>query len=220
MLKRGFLVVFEGIDGAGKTTQARLLYEYLKKTRGLDVILSKEPTDSIYGRKIKKLALKERPFVAPEEEYKLFINDRKVHVQNVINPALEAKKIVILDRYYFSTVAYQGALGLNPEKIKKDNESFAPKPERVFLLKVAPRLGIIRIQKGRAEAPNLFEKEESLTKVAEVFDTIRENYVIPIDGSDPVETVHAKVLNVVNDVIDHYLSKEEQYTLFNRTKVV
>jgi len=213
-LKKGFLVVFEGIDGAGKTTQANLLRDRLKR-KSLDVVLSKEPTNSMYGLKIKKLAQGERSSTIAEDEYNLFINDRKVHVANTIKPALQQKKIVILDRYYFSTMAYQGALGLNYQKIKEENELFAPVPEIVFLLKIPARLGIRRIQKSRNEEPNLFEQEENLTRVHKIFDSLKENYIVPINGAKPVEEIHNIVMNVMDDVIDHYLTKDEQYTLFN-----
>lgn len=220
ILKKGFLVVFEGIDGAGKTTQANLLFDRLKRKQ-FDVIISKEPTDSIYGQKIKKLAQGERAFVKPVDEYHLFINDRKVHVANVIKPALEEKKIVILDRYYFSTIAYQGAIGLDPIKIKLDNESFAPVPEIVFLLSIPPRLGLRRIQKGRNEEPNLFEREENLEKVKHLLDSLKENYIVPINGAEEIEDIHNTVMNVIDDIVDHYLTKDEQYTLFNnRAKII
>lgn len=213
ILKKGFLVAFEGIDGAGKTTQAKLLYEHLT-AKGLKVVLSKEPTDSIYGQKIKKLAQGERDLTKPLDEYRLFINDRKIHVENLIKPALQEKKIVILDRYYFSTIAYQGALGLDIAKIKEENESFSPIPEIVFLLNVPPRLGIIRIQKGRKEQPNLFEQEKYLSDVSNVFNALNEDYIIPFDGVDGVDIIHNKIINVIDDVVKHYCKRHEQYSLF------
>ena len=219
-LKRGILVVFEGIDGSGKTTQANLLFEHLKK-RGFDVIISKEPTNSIYGKKINKLAQGERSFVKPKDEYRLFINDRKIHVETLIKPALKQKKITILDRYYFSTIAYQGAIGLNPQEIKEENESFAPIPEIVFWLKVPPRVGLRRIQKGRKEKPNLFEREENLKKVDQMFSSLKENYIVPIDGIEKIEDIHNTVMNVIEDIVDHYLTKDEQYTYFsNHAEVI
>jgi dTMP kinase len=212
ILKKGFLVAFEGIDGSGKTTQAKLLYEYLAQ-KGLKVVLSKEPTDSIYGQKIKKLAQGERDLTKPLDEYLLFINDRKIHVENLIKPALQEKKIVILDRYYFSTIAYQGALGLDTRKIKEENESFSPIPEIVFLLNVPPRVGIIRIQKGREEKPNLFEQEEYLSEVSKVFNGLNEDYIVTLDGVDGVDINHNKIVNVIDDIVKHYSTKQEQYSL-------
>ena len=213
ILKKGFLVVFEGIDGSGKTTQAKLLYEYLIK-KGLTAVLSKEPTDSIYGQKIKKLAQGERDLTKPFDEYRLFINDRKIHVENLIKPSLQQKKIVILDRYYFSTIAYQGALGLDIGKIKEENESFSPVPEIVFLLNVPPRVGIIRIQKGREETPNLFEQEKYLSDVSKVFNGLNEDYIVTLDGVDGVDIIHSKIINVIDDVVKHYSEKDEQYLLY------
>lgn len=219
-LKKGFLVVFEGIDGSGKTTQTKLLFGCLKK-RGFDVVLSKEPTDSKYGKKIQKLAQGERASVKPMDEYRLFINDRRIHVKNLIKPALKQKKIVILDRYYLSTIAYQGALGLDPGKIKAENESFAPIPDIVFLFNIPPRVGLRRIQKGRNEKPNLFEQEEYLTRVNQVFGSLKDNYIIPVDGIEKIEDIHNTVMNVIEDIVDHYLITAEQYTHFgNRAEVV
>ena len=219
-LKRGLLVVFEGIDGSGKTTQANLLFGRLKK-RGFDVVLSKEPTDSKYGKKVQKLAQGERPSVKPIDEYHLFINDRRVHVKNLIKPALKQKKIVILDRYYLSTIAYQGALGLDPEKIKAENESFAPIPDIVFLFNIPPRVGLRRIQKGRNEKPNLFEQEEYLTRVNQVFDSLKDNYIVPVNGIEKIEDIHNTIVKVIDDIVDHYLITAEQYTYFgNRAEVV
>jgi len=201
-LKRGVLVVFEGIDGSGKTTQARLLFEALRE-KGVDVIASKEPTESIYGQKIRKLAHEGRDLKKPEEEYQLFINDRREHVENLIKPALEKNKIVILDRYYFSTIAYQGALGLDPVKIRKDNESFAPIPSSVFLINIPPKLGLKRIQTGRKEIPNLFEKEEYLNKVVTIFDALDDRYILRFDGTNEVHIVHNEIMIAMNDILKY-----------------
>ncbi len=209
-LKRGFLVAFEGIDGAGKSTQARLLYEHLQ-SRGLDVVLSKEPTDSSYGRQIRKLAQGDRALTTPREEYDLFVNDRRIHVAELIKPALAQGKIVILDRYYFSSMAYQGVLGLDVARIREENESFAPVPDVVFLLRVAPSLGRRRIQVSRNETPDLFEKEESLTKVGQVFDSLEDRYIVRINGSDDQNQVHARITKIVDDVVDHYLTSEDRH---------
>jgi len=103
-----------------------------------------------------KLAQEGRDMSNPSEEYHLFVNDRKVHVENLIKPALASNKIVISDRYYFSSMAYQGALGLDPETIKAENESFAPIPEIVFLLKVPARVGLRRIEKKRKRGAQSF----------------------------------------------------------------
>src|SRR6266516_1826503 len=101
----GFLIAIEGIDGAGKTTQAHFVQDKLM-SRQLAVIRTKEPTMGHWGQILRDSALTGR--LSLEEEVEAFLNDRREHVTNTILPELKAAKIVILDRYYFSTVAYQG----------------------------------------------------------------------------------------------------------------
>ena len=115
MKRKGWLIAFEGIDGTGKTTQIELLAEVLRQ-RGLRVVATREPTDGQYGRKIRQL-YKNRKSVTPEEELNLFLHDRREHVVQVIAPALASGKVVLTDRYYYSTAAYQGAAGHDPQKI-------------------------------------------------------------------------------------------------------
>ena len=157
----------------------------------------------------------ERDVNNPESEYSLFLSDRRIHVENLIKPALNQNQIVILDRYYFSNIAYQGALGMDPVKIKSDNESFAPIPEFVFLLEVPPRLGLRRIQKSRGETPNLFEQEENLTKVDKIYKSLNENYILRLNGSDRRRVIHRQIMNSIEDLLDHFVEKHEQCMLFN-----
>ncbi len=130
-LKKGVLIAFEGVDGAGKSTQARLLYERLTKAQ-FEADLSKEPTEGTWGKKLRKLIEEGRGDVGPQEELEWFIKDRFQHVKEIINPGLLNNKIIILDRYYFSTIAYQGALGVDPREIEKKNGEFAPEPTCFF----------------------------------------------------------------------------------------
>ena len=99
-------IVFEGIDGTGKSTQVRLLAKALREL-GQEVVTSKEPTDGPVGTRLRQSAEKGR--LSPQEELDLFHQDRRDHVQSLIAPALERGDTVIVDRYFFSTMAYQGA---------------------------------------------------------------------------------------------------------------
>jgi len=188
----GLLIVFEGIDGTGKSTQVRLLAEALRQ-QGREVVTTFEPTDGPHGRRIREL-FTSRDSVSTEEELALFMADRRQHVDEVIRPALAAGQVVLSDRYYLSTAAYQGAAGLDPEAIIAANEAFAPVPDCVLLLEVPISLGRHRIEQLRGEVLNDFEREETLRRVADVFAVIRRDYIKRIDATGSLETVHRAVL--------------------------
>src|ERR1043166_7217096 len=150
----GVLIAFEGIDGAGKTTQAVQLERILREA-GQGVVRSKEPTDGTWGQIIRKSAQNGR--LPPKEELEIFIKDREEHVRTLISPALDQGKIVILDRYYFSTLAYQGERGIPVGEMKLRMEELFPIPDAVFLLNVDPELSINRIG-IRGDTHNAFER--------------------------------------------------------------
>jgi dTMP kinase len=167
-LKKGILIAIEGIDGAGKTTQSRLLYERIKNN-GYSTILLHEPTDGQWGKKIRELAINGRNKVTAEEELELFYRDRLEDVDENICPNIEKKSIVIMDRYYFSSVAYQGANGLNLDYVEKRNKEIAPIPDMLIILDIPPSESIRRIRATRADGPNHFEQAEYLEKVRGIF---------------------------------------------------
>ena len=195
-LDRGYLIVFEGIDGTGKSTHCKFLVEYLEE-KGFSVLHLVEPTQGFWGKKIRDLLLKGRGGITPEEELTWFINDRKEDVDRNIQPALDEKKIVLMDRYYFSTMAYQGALGLNPNKILKENEAFAPPPDRVFIFKAPLEVCLKRISKSRSFGPDSFEKLEYLEKVQDIFDTFSGPKFRRIDSTNSQEAVRAQLRNEI-----------------------
>jgi dTMP kinase len=188
---QGKLIVFEGTDGTGKTTQRDLLGRYLQN-KGYPVIITKEPTDGPYGQKIRDL-YQHRDRYSREEELDLFLADRRQHVTEVLQPALLDGKIILCDRYYFSTAAYQGALGLDPEVILALND-FAPEPDLVLLFQASLDIGIQRITSGRGEALNNFEQRQFLEKVAAIFATIKRPYIVTIDASGAIEDIHLSVV--------------------------
>jgi len=117
MREKGRLFVIEGIDGAGKSTQVRLLLRKLR-ARGIDAVSFREPTRGRWGREIRVKA-KQAGSLTPERELELFLRDRQENVAKRIRPALERGRVILMDRYYFSTVAYQGAKGLDPARIRR-----------------------------------------------------------------------------------------------------
>lgn len=198
-LDRGYLLAFEGVDGTGKSTHCKRLGEYLKK-RGLPVLCLSEPTQGVWGQKIREILNKGRQGISPEEELDLFIKDRKEDVERNIGPALAEKKIVLIDRYYYSTAAYQGALGLDPESICRENERFAPAPNRVFIFVTPLETCLERIRKTRDSGTDSFEKLDYLKKVQRIFDTFTGPRFHRIDSSGPEDTVHAQLLKPINEL--------------------
>lgn len=199
-LGKGVLIAFEGIDGAGKTTQAMLVREWLSDM-GYDVIVFKEPTKGKWGQKIRKIVDYGRHGISAREELDLFVNDRKENVEQNIRPALEAQKVVLMDRYYFSTIAYQGASGIDPEEIRQINEKFAPPPDLVLLLDLSPRLGLSRIHEGRDGKLTQFEKEEYLRDVRTVFNSLELPYIQRVDGARSQEDVFRDIQNILPDLL-------------------
>ncbi len=188
------LIAVEGIDGAGKTTVSKYIADILKK-KGYDVVILKEPTDGKYGRQIKSSNRR----LDPERELELFILDRIEDVKNNIIPALNAKKVVIMDRYYYSNIAYQSAVGLDGEEIKKMNEEIAPKPDLVILLDVDPETALKRIVSRGKLTP--FEELEYLKKVRENFLKYTDNVTVVVDASKPLEKVKEEVGRIINNFL-------------------
>ncbi len=199
-LDRGYLIVFEGIDGTGKSTHCRLLGDYLE-SKGVRVRRLFEPTKGKWGLKIRKILKEGRGDVSPDEELSWFMNDRREDVENNIKPGLENNEVVILDRYYYSTAAYQGALGLDPEWICRENEAFAPQPDIVFLFTTRPEECLERIQKSRTEQSS-FEMLDYLQKVQHIFESFSDPFICRIDTTPPPDAVHKKLRGKVDALIN------------------
>lgn len=199
--KKGILVTIEGIDGVGKTTQVNMLSEYLR-VKGFEVVQLREPTNGLWGSKIKNLTKHGRN-ITSEEECHWFIEDRKEDVKKNINPALIDGKIVIVDRYYYSTMAYQGALGLDPGNIRKENEKFAPKPDLVIILDVPVEVGLRRITDIRKDDLNYFETFEYQTKVRALFLSMEKfDNVKILDGDKGVKEIQQNIRKLVIELIN------------------
>ena len=159
------LIVIEGPDGAGKSTLQRGLAAHLA-TLGITVVQSREPTNGPYGNALRDAARTKR--LAPEQELELLLKDRRAHLDDVIKPALARGEWVILDRYYFSTIAYQGAAGLDLAMLQAVNEAFAPPPDALLLLDLPVEESLKRIQ-TRGIASDDFERPSTLKRVREIF---------------------------------------------------
>jgi dTMP kinase len=186
----GILVALEGIDGTGKSTQVGRLTAAFR-AEGYDVLSLSEPTQSPWGRRLREAMTVGRRLLAPSQELDLFLQDRRYDVAAHIKPALAAHKLVLMDRYYFSTMAYQGALGIDPETIRRLNEAFAPVPDLVFLLLVSPARSLERIRQGRGQTDDVFEREDDLRKVDGVFRTLQGPHIDPVAADQPIDVVTA-----------------------------
>jgi len=198
-MNKGILIAFEGIDGTGKSTQLPLLATYLRQ-QGHTVIETREPTTGPYGREIRNL-FQNRQRVSREQELELFLRDRGQHVEECILPALAEGKIVLTDRYYFSTAAYQGAAGCEPAVIFERN-SFAPEPDLVLLLTMSPGESVSRIRELRGEVLNDFEQLDQLEKVAALFASFAHGCIVRIPAARPVLEVQSAIREAVQQLLE------------------
>jgi len=192
----GKFIVLEGLDGSGQSTQAGLLRDFLIK-EGHGVVLTKEPTfDSEAGRKIRE-ALDEKLQVESKQLQELFAQDRKEHLENLIVPALKEGKMVVCDRYFFSSFAYGASDGLELDWLLKINDGFLL-PDLTFILKVSPEVCIERIEK-RGSEKTLFEKKEKLAKVWQTYSILpnRLSDVYIIEGEKEIGDVLSQIKKVV-----------------------
>lgn len=199
----GFLIAIEGIDGAGKSTQANLVQSVLQSRR-LKVMQTKEPTTGQWGQMLRDSAATGR--LSLEEEINVFIKDRKEHVETKIIPALEDGWIVIVDRYYFSNMAYQGSRGMAPEEIMRLNESFAPEPDLLVLIDVDPKVGLERIR-TRGDRANHFEDSSTLTKAREIFLGIQKPYKFEIDGRAHPDDIRNLIVRQFATIYAEHIAK-------------
>ncbi|HDH91671.1 MAG TPA: dTMP kinase [Candidatus Aenigmarchaeota archaeon] len=195
---KGKFIVFEGIDGAGLSTQALLLESRLRKS-GYKVVLTKEPTNGLIGGLI-KACLKNEWKTSLTALQILFAADRAHHLSYEIIPSLKKGKIVICDRYILSTIAY-GMIELEREWLEALNSKFL-KPDITFLIDIPVEVSLKRIKAARFGA-EIFEKRRQLEKVRKnylkLISSAKNSFVI--DGTKPIEEVHEDIIKIVKGVL-------------------
>ena len=201
---QGKFIVFEGLDGAGSTTQAGMRYDWLNKKLKEFILgrpsafLTKEPTNNIIGGLIRG-QLTNSWKTGPECLQLLFSADRAFHLEKEIMPLLEKGVTVISDRYFFSTIAY-GAIEIqNTEWLIKINDRFLL-PDLTFFIKVSPKICLDRIRTSRFHI-ELFEKEEALALVWQNYEMLANRFenVYIINGERPINDVFEDVKNLLRD---------------------
>jgi dTMP kinase len=202
----GTFITFEGIDGSGKSTQLRLLANYLK-ANGCDVLLTREPGGTPVGNRLRSALLDVQEEVDPLTELLVFAADRAQHVRTVLRPAIEAGQVVFSDRYADATVAYQGAgRGFPPELIAEivglATEGLQPDLTVLFDLSVDDSTARTRRRSnGKQKGDRLdAEPDEFHTRVREGYLAIARaepERVKIVETNNPVEVTHERVKEIV-----------------------
>jgi len=196
MAKRGVFIVFEGIDGSGKDTHIKLLSEELRQ-QGQSVLETAEPSGNEVGALLRRYQRKSGKRLPAETEALLYTADRYEHVRNVVEPALKKGQIVLSNRYFYSTLAYQGAMGVDLDWIREMNR-FAPKPDAAILLDILPEFSLQRLRRRRT----VFEQLENLRRVREIYvRLVKGGELVRVDADRPKRVVQAELLALVQELL-------------------
>lgn len=189
------LIAIEGLDGSGSSTHTRHLAQRLEKN-GHAVLATKEPThDTPIGKMIRG-ALQHKWEASPDGLQLLFCADRAEHLKNEIEPALQNGRVVITDRYFFSTIAY-GSMAADYDWLKTLNARFRL-PNITILLKADPAICLQRIA-GRGGEFELFEKKEKLERIWEGYEKLSREFagIHVLDGNRTIDEVDADIWGIV-----------------------
>lgn len=197
MKAKGIFICVEGLDGCGKTTQTKLLVRNLKRA-GWDAVYTAEPSRGKIGRFIKKHCLHSGKRGSAIVEALLFAADRFEHVEIEVAPALKEGRIVVSDRYVYSSMAYQGAAGIDLEWIETLNRH-AVRPHLAIFIDVEPSTVIQRLKPRRSVMENL----ETQRKVRGVYvNLVQRGDLVKVDGNKSKGEVAAAVLRVVRNFLE------------------
>ncbi|EPG74470.1 dTMP kinase [Leptospira fainei serovar Hurstbridge str. BUT 6] len=196
----GFFV-FEGLDGSGKSTLSRYVFDRLSQ-QSVPAICFAEPTKYETGQFLRKF-LRGEIELSGEDQIQAFLKDREMSLEKNILPALAEGKIVLLDRYIYSTAAYQSGLELSAQEILRRNlEQGFPEPDLLFYLDLDPELALLRME-GRENAKERFESLEVLRKIRDSYESILPSSTIRLDAkkttAELANIVLEKILSVSGD---------------------
>lgn len=205
---QGLLITFEGGEGTGKSTQSKLLYDYLK-SKTTDVILTREPGGCKESENIRNLLVKGNINKwDPITESLLHNAARREHIKNIIKPALLKNKIVICDRYIDSTMAYQGiGQGVNSNFLnilsKEITENIVA--NITFIFDIDPDISLKRAKKRDKNTNNRYENfdlsfHKNIRNYFKSLINTNKRYIL-IDASNSIEEIHLKILKSINDLI-------------------
>ena len=189
-------ICVEGLDASGKTTHAHRLVRSLLE-RGYEALYTTEPSSGQIGKFVRTYILQREKRIPTTVEALLFAVDRVDHVESTIKPAIKDRKIVVSDRYIYSSLAYQGATGLNPNWIEEINK-FAISPDLAIYIDVPPEIVIKRLRRKKS----VMENFETQRKVREVYmRLVKDGRLVLIDGNRAKHEVAEDVLSTVLDFL-------------------
>ncbi len=206
-MAKSLFVVIDGMDGSGKSEAIKLLHNYLfTKNKKYRILTTREPTNGKYGSEIREILREEQdPLKNAEKLFELFTKDREEHLKNTIDPFLghgneNELNIVLCDRYYYSTIAFQNVQGLNLDLIIKKNKDFR-KPDLAIILDIGPELALDRIKSREKEK---FEKLDFMKKLRKNFldlpSHLKDNIKI-IDASKSKEAVFEGIKKEIDKIL-------------------
>jgi len=197
MAKRGAFIVFEGIDGSGKDTHIKFLVKELRE-RGYNVVETAEPSKNRVGTFLKRYQRRDEGRLPAEAEALLYAADRFDHLKTVIEPALRRGIIVISNRYFYSSIAYQGAMGVDLDWIREMNV-FARKPDLAVLLDILPEFSLQRLKRHRT----VFERVENLRRVRNIYVQLaKTGELVSVDADRPKRAVQAELLELLEELLE------------------
>jgi dTMP kinase len=208
-IKKSFFICFEGVEGSGKSTQAKLLYKFIKKKITKNVILTREPGGTLFSEKIRNLMLDKKTNISPLTEFFLLMAARNEHIISKINFYLKNNFIIICDRFFYSTLAYQHYLeGMDKKFIFSIQKKIFNKvhPDITFLIDLNKKESKVRINK-RAKKTNRFDKLSSyhFNKIRNGFIKISKMYknkIFLIKGSKSLieiqNEINTKTIKILN----------------------
>jgi dTMP kinase len=200
---QGIFIAFEGGEGTGKSTQSKLLAQWLEQ-EGESVVLTREPGGTDLGKDLRKILLgHETGAISPRAEALLYAADRAHHVYSVIRPALERGDVVITDRYFDSSAAYQGAGRiLNPAEVARISRWATESlyPTLTILIDVPAEIGLGRLQsRDRLEAESNDFHERVRQEYLQIAMMDPERYFV-VDGTQPVNEIHRQITERVSEL--------------------
>ncbi|NLM16442.1 MAG: dTMP kinase [Candidatus Riflebacteria bacterium] len=207
-MTRNLFITFEGPEGSGKSTQINKLCEYLK-SKGADVLITREPGGTFAGDRIRSILIdKSSGDLEPETELFLMAAQRNEHFKKVIKPALDKGKVVLCDRYFDSSMAYQGyARKIGMERVKKLHDEFLQDylPSSTILLSISPETGLNRVKERAQKNPDRIESEsqdfhlmvsEAYEKLAKIYP---ERFIKIIADNKTPDDIFEEILKAINE---------------------